>query len=260
MKPLSISAAWTETAAFVRREAGLLFPIALVFLALPSIVAQYFVPAAPQGQQPEPGAWMLVIIPLILLTMVGSLAISTLALRPAQTVQDAIGHAARRLLPTLGAVLLLSLASLLIVLPLVILIGLVATDERTGAILMVLAFLAVFTFFWIRFVLLTPIAVAEQAGPAAILKRSWHLTQGHFGKLVGFFTILTVVALIILMAVSLLFGTVIALLAGPPEPGSLSQVLLLIVSGVASAVFSVYLTVVVARIYVQLADGATIGT
>lgn len=254
MKPLSISTAWNETTAFVKREASLLFPIALAFLALPSIVAQYFVPVTEPGQQPEAGAWMLVFIPLILLTLTGSLAISTLALRPAQSVQEAIAHGARRLLPTVGALAVLTILSVLIVIPLIILIGLAAPDERTGTILMALAFFAVFTFFWIRFVLLTPIAVAEPAGAFDILKRSWALTKGHFNKLIGFITILTIVAIIVLMAVSLLFGTVIALLAGPPEPGSLSQVLILIVSGVSSAIFSVYLTVVIARIYAQLAD------
>ncbi|QPQ55982.1 glycerophosphoryl diester phosphodiesterase membrane domain-containing protein [Allosphingosinicella flava] len=259
MKPLSISAAWNETAAFVKREAGLLFPIALAFLALPSIVVQFFMPEAAPGQQPELGAWMFLLLPLILLTLIGSLAITALALRPAQSVQEAIGHGMRRILPVLGAAFLLGLGSFTIALPASILIALLGLAERTTTILMVLLFLAILTFLWIRFILLTPAAVAEPLGPVALLKRSWNLTRGHFSKLIGFITVLTIVALIILIAVSLIFGTVIALLFGAPEPRNLSYVLTLIVSGVASAVFSVYITVAIARIYAQLAEGSTSG-
>jgi hypothetical protein len=259
MSSLSISTAWNETAAFVKREAGLLFPIALAFLALPSIVVQYFVPAVEPGQQPQAGAWMLWFIPLIVLTIVGSLAITTLALRSNQSVQEAIAFSLRRFLPVFGAALLMTLIMTAIVLPALILIGLAGLSQETMVMLSILVVLAVFTFLWIRLMLMTPVGAAEPVGPVAMLKRSWQLTAGHTGKLIGFATIVAVVGAIAIMAATLILGTIIALVAGRPDPGSLSYFLNLIVSGIASAVFSVYFTVAVARIYAQLAGGSTSG-
>ena len=259
MTTLSISRAWNETTAFVKREANLLFPVALALIALPSIIAQFFLPQPVPGQQPEMGAEVLWFIPLVIVTMIGSLAITTLALRPAQSVGDAIAHGTRRLLPALGAVLILSVATVALAIPAIIVITFLGLAQQTATTLGILVFLAIFTFIWIRVILMTPIAVAEPVGPVRILKRSWEMTSGHFSKLILFATVIAIVAVIAFTAITLVFGSLIALVAGAPQPGNLSFVLTLVVSGIASAVFSVYFQVAIARIYAQL-DGSTSGT
>jgi len=260
MRPLSISTAWNETAAFVKREAGLLFPIALAFLALPSIVAQYLMPAVEPGQQPELGGWVFLLIPLIVLSTIGTLAVSSLALRPAQTVGSAISHGARRLLPTLGAFVVLALLTAVLLVPIAILIALLGLDERRTVALSLILFVFVFSYFWIRFLMISPSAVTERLGPVGLLKQSWQLTRGHFVKLIGFVSLLSIVFVVALMAVTLVVGTIATVLAGPPEPGSLSYLISLVVTGILGAIFSVYLSVSVARIYAQLSEGASRGS
>lgn len=259
MTPLSISTAWNETTAFVKREAGLLFPIALAFLAIPAILFQFSMPQVEPGKTPEPGAWMLFILPLGVVTMLGAVAISRLAIVPSQSVQDAIGHGARRLLPLVGAVALLTVGSFVVLMPLSLIIALLGLDQRTAALAMGLVFLALLTFVWVRFLLVTPVAAVEPAGAITILKRSWRMTAGHFGKLIWFMTALIVAAVVAMLAVSLALGTVAALLFGAPAPGSIGYVLTLIVDGVLNALLAVYMNVVIARIYVQLAGGSTSG-
>ena len=259
MTPLSISTAWNETTAFVKREAGLLFPIALAFLAIPAILFQFSMPQVEPGKTPEPGAWMLFILPLAVVTMLGSVAISRLAIVPSQSVRDAIGHGMRRLLPLVGAVVLLTLAAFIALVPLTLIIGVLGLDQRMTTLLMALIFLALLTFVWVRFLLVTPIAAAEPAGAVAILQRSWRLTAGHFNKLIWSMTAFAIAAAIALLAVSLAVGTVLALLLGAPAPGSISYVLTLIIDGVLNALLAIYMNVLIARIYVQLAGGSTSG-
>ncbi|WP_106639030.1 glycerophosphoryl diester phosphodiesterase membrane domain-containing protein [Allosphingosinicella vermicomposti] len=259
MTTLSISQAWNETTAFVKREAGLLFPIALAFLAVPTIILQFVTPQSVPGQPVEGGPWLWLFIPVIVATMIGSLSITTLAIRPAQSVGDAIGHALKRLLPILLAVLILSAVTLLIAVPALLVIFALGLTSETAMLFGGLVFLAIFTFIWIRVILMTPVAVAEPVGAGGILRRSWALTRGHFSPLIMFATVIAIVAVVAFLAITLVFGSLIALVAGPPEKGNVSFVLSLVVSGIASAVFSVYFQVAVARIYVQLTGGSTSG-
>ena len=81
MANLSITTAWNETAAFVQREARLLFPIAFLLIALPGAMLQALMPAAgarPAARSPAPGSLLIPV--LILASMIGKLAISYLAL------------------------------------------------------------------------------------------------------------------------------------------------------------------------------------
>ena len=49
MATISIGKAWEEAVAFIRREATLLFPVALLFVALPGLIVQEMTP--PQLQE-----------------------------------------------------------------------------------------------------------------------------------------------------------------------------------------------------------------
>jgi hypothetical protein len=100
---------------------------------------------------------------------------------------------------------------------------------------------------------MTPVAAAETGGPVSILKRSWRLTSGHTLRLFGFILVVVIVFLVVMLAVSAIFGSVIILAAGQPQDGNLSSVLIALVGGVTNAALGLFLTSMIARIYAQLA-------
>ncbi|HKX35088.1 MAG TPA: hypothetical protein VJM79_00270, partial [Rhizorhapis sp.] len=112
MAQLSIGAAWEETLAFVKREGTLLFPVALVFLALPAVVLQLLAPKelrtagmveeASNAPQLPPG-FLLAMLVVLLVSMLGILAINALALRPGISVAEALQLAIRRMPVLIGA-------------------------------------------------------------------------------------------------------------------------------------------------------------
>lgn len=55
MRKLSISDAWTETLALVKREGRLLFPVAFALYTVPSVLVQFLAPEMSAGEEPEPG-------------------------------------------------------------------------------------------------------------------------------------------------------------------------------------------------------------
>jgi hypothetical protein len=268
MPRLSITTAWNETAEIVKRDFGALFTIALALIALPSVAMQALGPAgAGAGQPPELGLWLLLVPVVLVLSIVGAVAISSLALGRENVVGSAIAHGFRRFLPLLGASLLIALGAVILLLPLVMLAGIgvedltqptAATFGRLGLILLVYCLIVVA--FWVRLMLMTPVAAAEPAGPIAIIRRSWALTGGHFWKLLGFVLLMIVVLLVVGMVVGMVFGILIAAIFGAPEPGSFGALVLLLIGAVVNAAFGVVLTAMIARIYVQLAGASTSGS
>lgn len=261
MGRLSITTAWNESADFLKRHFGSLFTVAVALITLPQVALQALGPGATaQGEAPEPGLWLLLLPISLVLAVVGSLAISTLALGREAVIGDAIRHGFRRLLPMLGASLLLILAACLFIVPLGLATGIEANDliaptpAKAGKIaLVMLLVLLVGLFFAVRLLLLTPVAAAEPAGPVSIITRSWNLTKGHFWKLLGFVLLVSVAAGVVMAVATMILGLLIALIAGTPEPGNVSSLLLLLITGLLNAAFIVLMTTIVARIYVQLA-------
>ena len=251
MKKLSIARAWEETVAFVKREPGSLLLISFGLIALPSLIFQAASPDARPGQTPEPGLWMLLFFPLIILSILGSLTITTLALGAADA-REAFSRALKRFPVMLGAVLLLAVAAVLLALPFAILTVVAGGGKAAAALIGILLALALI-YVWVRLMLLTPAAAAETGGPVTVLKRSWNLTSGHALKLFGFMLVVIIVFLVIMLAVSAIFGSVIILAAGKPEDGNLSSVLIALIGGITNAALGLFLTSMVARIYAQLA-------
>ena len=81
MAKLSISTAWAETVAFVQRESRLLFPLAFMLISLPFALLGIVVPQPEPGQMPEVGPWLVLVLVALLVSMIGNVAISYLALR-----------------------------------------------------------------------------------------------------------------------------------------------------------------------------------
>ena len=261
MAKLSITAAWNEAAAFVGREARLLFPIAFLLVALPAAILQLAMPTPLPGQPPPAGAWLALVPAVVVVGMIGTISLSHLALRPGASVAEALQVGARRFIMLFAASLLVGFGILVAMIPLFVLIGGGAAlggarpEAMIGPILLLaLVFILALIALWVRLMLMTPVAAAENAGPVGIIRRSWQLTAGHFWKLLGFVLLVLLVFLVISMVVGAIGGLVIVLLAGPPDPGSVAFFLIAVVEAMVNMVLTVYFTVLVARLYAQLSE------
>ena len=253
MRKLSITTAWNETNAFVRREASLLLPIAFLLIAVPTAFFQLV--RASAGENPEPGAWMLVALPMAVITTIGSLAIAWLALTPNTSVSEALKMGALRVLPLLGAILVLMIAGIVVATFILTLFSFAGQSEAAvvGATVFILL---LFGAIWIRLILMTSIAVAERAGPVAIIRRSWALTRGHFWHLLGFLLLIAILFIVVTLAISAVLGILLSLAAGGrPQPGSLTSFFVLLVGAIINGVVAIYFTAMIARIYAQLTGG-----
>lgn len=261
MANLSITEAWNETADFVRREARLLFPVAFLLVALPGAVLQLFMPQPPApGELPDAGLW-LVFLPLAaMLAMIGTIALNYLALRPGASVGEALQVGARRFIFLFAASLLVALAAIVLAIPLIVVAGGLAfaagpaaAGSAALASLLLVAMIVAMLAIWARLLLMTPVAAVEEAGPIRIIRRSWDLTRGHFWRLLAFALLVLVAAGVAMGVVSLLVGIVVTLLAGPPEPLTLSAILMALVAALLQALFTMIFATLIARIYTQLA-------
>jgi hypothetical protein len=259
MATLSINEAWNETAAFAKREAHLLFPVAFLLISLPGAVLQALIPPAVPGAAPQPGLWMAAIPVAILLSLIGTLAITHLALRPGSSVGESLQLGARRFIHLLGAVILVGLGGAALMFVIAIAssgVGAAIGDPRSGIAVAVMLLLALPTilFFWVRLMLMTPVAAAESGGPIAIIARSWALTRGHFWPLLGFVIVLIILLLVLSIAVGAIGGLIAYAIAGAPRPGSLAMFAVLLLSALFNAVVSALFATFLARIYAQLTD------
>lgn len=262
MARLSISESWNETVAFVRREGQLLFPIAFLLVGLPAAILQAAMPAQDPGAQPEIGAWAWLILPAMLLGMAGYLVLCRLAVRRSAAAGEAFSNALSRILPLLGAVLLLLLAFVLIAVPILIVAGVGAAAEGSpeaagvGVAIAMILFAVAALAVGVKMLLLYPVAAMEPVGPVGILRRSWELTAGHFWKLLGFLLLFAILFAVISLAVGAVAGLLIFAIAGPPEPGSVASFLMLLIGAILNTLFVVLFGTTIARIYARLAAPA----
>lgn len=270
MANLSLGTAWNEAAAFVAREARLLFPIAFVMVALPAALLSATMPQAPRGQLPPFGAWVPILVASFLLGFIGQIALSYLAVRGNASVGEALARGAKRLPSLLIAILLLGAALGLvafatILVALLLVPGLAEqppSDEAVRSLLIIcgIVLLPIILYFGARLVLLTPVAAAEEGGPLAIIRRSWALTAGKVWQLIGFLLMIGILVLVVNYAVATVGGIFAIAVAGPIEPGSLSKFIVLLIGAVLQTVITVYMATLIARVYAQLDGAPTSGT
>ncbi|HEY0014237.1 MAG TPA: hypothetical protein VGB79_15445 [Allosphingosinicella sp.] len=254
--------AWNDTAAFVKREWRLLLPIALLLNALPMAFAMAVLPQWSPERMPEPGLWLLAVPLAALVGIVGNVAISWLAMSPGRTVGEGLRRAFSRFLP-LFAVYLIVGAGIFILFVIVAVVaalsipGLVPQAPNTRALggfaaILLVVMVPVLLYVSVRLMLAAPVAAAEEGGPIAIMKRSFALTRPVFWTLLGFLILITVLAWVIQTVAAMIIGIPILLLAGRPEESGISEVLILLIGSAVSSVLTVYITTMVARIYLRL--------
>jgi hypothetical protein len=268
MQKLSLNDAWNETVSFVGREGRLLFPLAFMLIALPSGIVTAMMPEVAPGTLPPAGAWMIVLLVSIILGMGGQIALSFLALHANRSVGEAIGRGLRRLPALIGAVLLVALAGAVVMLVAAALLVLLSpnldaaapdAEAVSGAVaILSLILIAAGLYFGARLLMMTPLAAAEDLGSVQLIRRSWALTAGHVFRLLGFMLMVIALAIVINGAFAWVSGSAIILVAGPPRSGSLSSFLILLVGAAVQTVLTVFMSVIVARVYAQLTGGVSL--
>ena len=256
MTKLSISQAWDETRSILASDGKLIAAVALALFVLPGIVLNVAVPKMPAGQMREPGAWMLIALVVLLITLVGQLAVARLALGPHIAVGEAIVQGARRLPSYVGAFLIWSVPLLAIGSVLYSMSNPQNPNPSVPAAVGLLAITAVGVFISVRLILLSAVAAAEGGGPIAILQRTWGLTRGNWWRLFGFVLMLLIAALAAIWAVGAVVGVIAKLAFGDLSPLSVGGLIVVIVGQLLSAAISVVLVVMIARLYAQRAGAA----
>lgn len=259
MAAFSISRAWDQTKGQIGSDGRLFAIVAAALLLLPqALVAVLAPPQELSGV--APAGWVNVLMLIAaLLGIVGQIAIIRLSLVPATSVGEAIGHGARRFLPVLGAVILLSIAVFLIALLLMLLLGGlsgVLTAESGAMPASVVAAVAVILLLGLligpKFLMMMPVAAAEPGGPLHVLKRSWTLSNGHYLRLLGFMLLVLVAAIVVVGATQFVVGSLLVVVFGELSPLTLGALLYALLFAAAQAFFAVILSIMLARLYVQM--------
>lgn len=264
---LSIGKAWEETGAFLAREARLVAPVALALFALPSIVLNWAYPAGETGA--AGGGAMLALLALFIAIVIGQMTVALLAIGWRGSIGQAIGKVTRRLPAFLGAALITfgPVMLLLLIVLAMLLAGAGIKDPATltpealakipGVGWAMFAMLLVLLFLSVRLFPLSAVVANETAGPIGLIKRSWALTKGHFGRLLAVLLLLLVAALVLSSAVAIVVGSIVTLVLGEPRPFNLAALLIALGGGIVGALISSVYSAMIGRIYVQLSgDGA----
>lgn len=270
MAALSISRAWDETRARIAADGRLMAIVAAALIVLPGLIVEVISPSSIRSESSVVESILFLVSSL--LALVGQLAIIRLAVTPAVSVGEAIGHGARRMPIYLVAAILLTIGFVLLLIP----FGIAAYAagvpfdksseaaflQSPVALVLSLLYLALLTFIAIRMLMTSPVASEEDTGPAQILRRSWDLTAGHWWRLFGFIIMFLIGALILIMAVNWVVTAVALFLFGAVAPMSASALLVGLFDSIVNGFLTVVLAVMMARIYLQLSgrEAAAVST
>lgn len=262
MASISISTAWEETSKRVRRDVGLLVPVALALIVLPGVVLDQLRPAPDTAAAAATALHPSMLVnPLsLLITLFASLAITLLALRPGISVGEALRSGLGRLGVAVGSSLLLGVAFALLVLPVLPILtgGEAALEKMNPAVTLLLlaymvAVLVALIYVLVRMLLLNTVAAAEHIGVFATISRTWDLSRGLFGRLLGFLLIFLAASVVASVAVVAAGGTILIGLGRLLGDEALGQLLLQLLTNTVNAGFVTWLYLMLADIYRQLA-------
>lgn len=255
MSSLSLSAAAEQTRSFLRREAGLVLPIAFATFGIALIIVALAAPEASADGRVQPGLWSLALFPMIFLGVVGQLAISYLVLRPGASVRDALGAAMLRL-PTALALILLMMAAVAVV---ALLLGLITgfallAGAGVNALSMVLALGLAGFGLWLgaRLLLLWPLIADRREGAIASIRQSFALSRGHVWKFIVLMFAFGLVYVVVTGAVQLGLGSVLLILGRLLGAEGAAMFVAAIVTALLGAAIQAVWAVLLSNIYRQI--------
>ena len=247
MKSVSLGTAWKEAQEFMQREAGLLIPVALLFIAIPLALMMQAIPPELRHVKVEQGAAppqvpfypVFIMFGASLIILGGMLTIYALALKPGISLKEAVTLGFRRMGISLGASLIVGGAMLL---PLAIAGAISPTLAATVTLLVVLAVSA-------RMLMLNAIVIDRPVGIIQALKDSWAFSKGNVAKLL-LFVIAIIIPIMLAQAVCEMgFGLAGTAIGGPDLGWRLGAV----GGSIALALGQMVMAVMTARIYRQVA-------
>lgn len=265
MTAVSLGTVWEETIAFMRREIGLLLPVAFATFG----VAQLIIDLGMGGQTVDTAskgasAGSLALLPAMLILFVGNLAISHMVLRPGGSVGESMSAALHVLPRALLAILALFLIMMGIALVVVIAatLGAMAFQADPKAITPHIATLLMIPMFVImaRFMPLIPILAIERLGAIESVRRAWAMSRPHFVRLFGLMMIVVLVTIIMGMIQFFVIGSLFKLLTLASGNGELTAILQAVVDAGIASVLSLAVTIYIALIYRQLAAASGDGS
>jgi hypothetical protein len=255
--------AWKQASSAVSANREVLLAIAGVFFMLPQLAFAIFFP------QPQPTAGMSeqqmvemvtayygsilpVVIPMALFQAVGTIAL--LALLDGQrrpTVGEAIRGSLRGVLPYLLAQIL---GGLVLGLAAMILVGGLTMLAGTAGMVIGLAILMVAAIYMgVRLSLTAAVIAVEHVGnPVVALMRSWQLTRSNTARLLGFYALVVLAFLVVLIMANVIVGIPLALLA-PDQVATAAEAL---VGSILSALMALYFVAIIAASHRQLAGNS----
>lgn len=257
------NSAWNEAHRAVSANREVVLAIAGVFFLLPQLAfAMFFsAPQLPKETMSEQqmlstvGQYYSSILPIMLVVAlcqaVGTLTLLCLLNRAKHlTVGEAIREGLRGVLPYLGAQLITGFLFGAIAVLMASIVGIVGGKAGATVGLVLAAFVIVPL--GIRLALAGPvIAIERTLNPFHALSRSWRLTQGNTVRVLGFFALLFVAALVLTLAANLL--TFPFTFLGSTEVTAFAGA---VIGGLLTALMALYFVAVTGQVYRQLA-GAT---
>lgn len=254
--------AWTQASQAVSANREVVLALAGVFFLLPQLVFAIFFP------QPDMGTGMSeqqvfaavktyytsilpIMIPIALLQALGTLSLLCLLdtdRRP--TVSEAIRAGVKGLVPYLVAQILIGMGLGLVVLVIAGLLG--AAGGGVGAAVGMAIGLVLAVAVFVRFSVTAPVVAVEKTlNPIMALGRSWTLTKGSTARLLGFYALL-MLAMIVLM----IFGNILTLPVALLAPAEVVRIVAAVVESVMATIMALYFVAVVAQVHRQLAGPA----
>lgn len=260
--PVRMERVWDRTAAFVRSERSRLLPLAGFAIFVSGVISGLAAAASTQNQGADARLWAVFALVAALLALWGELAIVASAAGQLRT-RAAIHRAGLRLWVVIALAALLALATLLLALPAVAILGgygfdFAAAAEGDGVApppaaaawigLYGLVLLPLLLWIGARVSLVVPVVVVERHGIGA-LARSWRLTRGIAGKVVGMAALYGLVLLVLTAAVRFGGGTVFALAFGSDDGLGVASILTLLLVTAVQSGMTVLLCAFVGTLY-----------
>lgn len=264
MVAVSIDEVWDDTRRFFARERALLLPLGFATFGAAALIGGLIVPApATPGAQPEAGAWMFALAPVMLLVLTGYLAVSRMALRSRISVSEALGDAVRLLPRAIGLVVGIALVFVALSLVAGLIAGIIAAAGGLGAQGMLMLGMAMIlppiVVVSVRLALLWPVLADREQPMRETFVSAVMLTRGNALKIAGLLIAYFMLYLLIVAVLESAVGSLFILLARAIGAPALAPTLVSVLIAAFNAVYMSFWTVLLARLYARLIAPAARG-
>lgn len=268
---VKMSIVWDRSAEFIGDNFRAILPVVFVSMFVPSVILGALAPIGTDEEGGVSASFGLLQFGFMLLSMWGSLYLSVLALNLGG--ERGAGSVALNRLPAILVVsIVITIAIALITAAFFAALMLISGADfspvlagndmalsagQNGVVALGgLVFLLGLLWLIVRLTVIAPVILQEQLWLGA-LRRSFSLTRGYALRIFGVLLLYGVVAIVAMLAASVVFGSIFTLLFGAGSGGvSLSGFLTSIVSAAVQTIFTVIAGVFTAKLYLALTQSS----